>query len=332
MTHASLFSGIGGFDLAAEWMGWQNVFNCEIDPFCRKVLAYHFPDAKQYENIKTTDFTIHRGHIDVLTGGFPCQPFSIAGKRKGANDDRYLWPEMLRAIREIQPRWVVGENVLGIVNWSDGMVFEQVQADLEVAGYEVQPFLIPACAVDAPHRRDRVWFVAHANSERLDQFEHPTIANKEEQSGWSIFKRAIAHTSLNGLGRPRNGEGCSVSKRELLAHQPQGCEVRSESIGCVSERTTTDNFVSRFSARSIRQREMQAGRGDSRDVWRWDFSKFPTQSPVCGGDDGLSDRLDAITFPAWRRGSIKAYGNAVVPQIPYLIFQTIEQFNKLWNT
>ena len=161
MTHASLFSGIGGFDLAAEWMGWQNVFNCEIDPFCRKVLAYHFPDAKQYEDIKTTDFTIHRGHIDVLTGGFPCQPFSLAGKRKGANDDRYLWPEMLRAIREIRPRWVVGENVLGIVNWSDGMVFEQVQADLEAAGYEVQPFLIPACAVDAPHRRDRVWFVAH---------------------------------------------------------------------------------------------------------------------------------------------------------------------------
>lgn len=336
MTHASLFSGIGGFDLAAEWMGWQNVFNCEIDPFCRKVLAYHFPDAKQYENIKTTDFTIHRGHIDVLTGGFPCQPFSLAGKRKGANDDRYLWPEMLRAIREIRPRWVVGENVLGIVNWSDGMVFEQVQADLEAAGYEVQPFLIPACAVDAPHRRDRVWFVAHANNERLDQFEHPTIANKEGQSGWSIFKRDIAYASLNGLGRARNGQGCSVSKRELLAHQPQGCEVRSESIGCVSERTTTD---SRRNGGRPRAEEIQSQKPTREGLNSYGhkdfgecFSKFPTQSPVCGGDDGLSDRLDAITFPAWRRESIKAYGNAVVPQIPYLIFQTIEQFNELWNT
>lgn len=172
MTHASLFSGIGGFDLAAEWMGWQNMFNCEIDPFCRKVLAYHFPEAKQYEDVKTTDFTIHRGHIDVLTGGFPCQPFSLAGKRKGSDDNRYLWPEMLRAIREIQPRWVVGENVFGIVNWSDGMVFEQVQSDLENEGYEVQPYIIPACAVDAPHRRDRVWFVAHrrdAGSEILQR-------------------------------------------------------------------------------------------------------------------------------------------------------------------
>ena len=113
--------------MAAEWMSWSNVFNCEINPFCRKVLAYHFPNAKQYEDVKAVDFTIYRGHIDVLTGGFPCQPFSLAGKRKGSDDNRYLWPEMLRAIREFTPRWVVGEKVCGIVNWADGMVFEQVQ-------------------------------------------------------------------------------------------------------------------------------------------------------------------------------------------------------------
>lgn len=354
MTHASLFSGIGGFDLAAEWMGWQNVFNCEIDPFCRKVLAYHFPDAKQYEDIKTTDFTIHRGHIDVLTGGFPCQPFSLAGKRKGANDDRYLWPEMLRAIREIRPRWVVGENVLGIVNWSDGMVFEQVQADLEAAGYEVQPFLIPACAVDAPHRRDRVWFVAHrrvathavkhrggAPTKNIRSQNEGRSNNEQpqewrEQTEWDsrLFDMAqpIADTPCDGRGGAWPESRRAKQRNILLPHQPQGREVRGESIGCVSERTTTDSFVSRFPARSIRQREMQVGRGDSRDVRGWDFSKFPTQSPVCSGDDGLSDRLDSITFPAWRRESIKAYGNAVVPQIPYLIFQTIEQFNELWNT
>lgn len=116
------FSGIGGFDLAAEWAGWTNVFNCDIDPFCRKVLKFHFPNAVQYEDIRTTDFTAWRDRIDVLTGGFPCQPFSVAGNRKGTGDDRYLWPEMLGAVREIRPRWVVGENVLGIVDWSEGLV------------------------------------------------------------------------------------------------------------------------------------------------------------------------------------------------------------------
>lgn len=161
MIHASLFSGIGGFDLAAEWAGWTNAFNCEIDPFCRTILKYHFPNAKQYEDIRTADFTIWKDRIDVLTGGFPCQPFSLAGKWRGTEDDRYLWPAMLDVIRTVRPRWVVGENVYGIVNWSEGLVFEQVCADLEAAGYEVQPYIIPACGVGAPHRRDRCWFVAH---------------------------------------------------------------------------------------------------------------------------------------------------------------------------
>ena len=134
MTHASLFSGIGGFDLAAEWAGWTNAFNCEIDPFCRTILKYHFPNAKQYEDIRTADFTIWKDRIDVLTGGFPCQPFSLAGKWRGTEDDRYLWPAMLDVIRTVRPRWVVGENVYGIVNWSEGLVFEQVCADLEAAG------------------------------------------------------------------------------------------------------------------------------------------------------------------------------------------------------
>lgn len=310
MTHASLFSGIGGFDLAAEWMGWQNTFNCEIDPFCRKVLAYHFPEAKQYEDVKTTGFTIHRGHIDVLTGGFPCQPFSLAGKRKGADDNRYLWPEMLRAIREIQPRWVVGENVFGIVNWSDGLVFEQVQSDLENEGYEVQPYIIPACAVDAPHRRDRVWFVAH--------------------------RRDAQNTLGDGfVQEPRNREEKSNKWQQRMP-----CAGDSEWI-CDEERIiTSDGSHAGQSPRSPRQRPGEVRRADSRVVWRWDFSKFPTQSPVCGGDDGLSDRLDACPVPGWlkvnkrwrfsgwwRRESIKAYGNAVVPQIPYLIFEAITQYD-----
>lgn len=161
MTHASLFSGIGGFDLAAEWAGWTNAFNCEIDPFCRRVLKYHFPDAEQYGDITKADFSKWRDRIDVLTGGFPCQPFSLAGKRKGTEDARYLWPSMLGVIRAVRPRWVVGENVYGLVNWSDGLVLDTVCSDLEAAGYEVGTYVIPACGVGAPHRRDRIWIVAH---------------------------------------------------------------------------------------------------------------------------------------------------------------------------
>jgi DNA (cytosine-5)-methyltransferase 1 len=126
MNHGSLFSGIGGFDLAAQWMGWQNVFHCEWNPFGQKVLHHYWPKAIQYHDITKSDFTIHRGSIDILTGGFPCQPYSTAGKRLGKEDERHLWPEMLRAIREIQPRYVVGENVRGLTNWNGGLVFDEV--------------------------------------------------------------------------------------------------------------------------------------------------------------------------------------------------------------
>lgn len=186
-THGSLFSGIGGPEIAAEEMGWKNMFHCEINPFGRKILDYWFPNSKSYEDITKTNFTEWRGKINVLTGGFPCQPFSCAGQRKGAEDDRYLWPEMLRAIREIQPDWVVGENVAGILSMvqpgsetalgreeslfgevdrkrilhRQEYVVETVCNDLEREGYFVQPVVIPACAVGAPHRRDRVFFIAH---------------------------------------------------------------------------------------------------------------------------------------------------------------------------
>ena len=160
MNHGSLFSGIGGFDLAAEWMGWRNVFHCEFAEFPRKVLHHYWPEAMSYGDITKSTFDVHRGSIDILTGGFPCQPYSNAGKRQGKDDDRHLWPHMLRVIREVRPRWVVGENVFGLVTWNGGLVFDEVCADLEAEGYTVQPFVLPACAVNAPHRRDRVWFVA----------------------------------------------------------------------------------------------------------------------------------------------------------------------------
>lgn len=190
LTHGSLFSGIGGFDLAAEWMGWENVFHCEIKEFGQKILKYYWPNAISYADITKTDFTIHRGTIDVLTGGFPCQPYSVAGKRKGKEDDRHLWPEMLRAIREIAPRYIVGENVGGLVSWNGGMVFEEVQTDLENEGYEIQPVILPACAIGAWHRRDRVWFIAHSingtnSTNRNKKGETESISSECREAGRS---------------------------------------------------------------------------------------------------------------------------------------------------
>jgi DNA (cytosine-5)-methyltransferase 1 len=250
MKHASLFSGIGGFDLAAEWMGWENIFHCEWMEFPRKVLDYYFPNSNSYSDICKTDFKKYANEIDILTGGFPCQPFSQAGKRKGTEDERYLWGEMLRAIQEIKPTYVVAENVYGITNIDGGMVFEQVCIDLEAQGYEVQPFVLPAAGKNAPHQRLRVWFIAYSYS--------------------------------NGLNK-RNGN---------------------------NEINTNKTRINAFN--------------DPNKVPE-DFRNFPTESALCSGNDGFSEELDAITFYKWRKESIKAYGNAIVPQVAFEIFKVIEQ-------
>lgn len=165
MTHGSLFTGIGGFDLAAQWMGWENVFQVEINPDCQKILKQKFPEAKKHGDIRTTDFTIYRRLVDVLSGGFPCQPFSISGERRGINDDRALWPEMLRAIQEVWPYWVVGENVTGIKS----MALEHYCSDLENIGFEVQPIDISACCVGINQDRERTWIVAHNNRRQREE-------------------------------------------------------------------------------------------------------------------------------------------------------------------
>lgn len=309
MTHGSLFSGIGGFDLAARWAGWDNLFNCEIDLFCRTVLKYHFPDAEQYGDIKTTDFTVWRDRIDVLSGGFPCQPFSQAGKRKGTEDDRYLWPEMLGVIRSVRPRWVVGENVIGIVNWSKGLVFEQVCSDLEAEGYEVQPFVIPACGVNAPHRRYRTWFVAHRSDARLEdvrQKRQNTVLSGGITSDTQCFRGYQLHQDIQS-GQSNGKEFDNVSGKRNVADT--NCKRLQR---CKNKRSVGE----------IRTEQQKQFAGSFCPHWQ----DFPTQSPVCNRNDGLSYGLDGITFPKWRKESIKAYGNAIVPQVAYRIFETINEY------
>jgi len=291
--HGSLFSGIGGFDLAAEWIGWENVFHCEWNPFGQRILKYYWPNAKSYEDITKTDFTIWRGLIDVLSGGFPCQPYSVAGKRKGKEDDRHLWPEMLRAIREIQPAWVVGENVRGLTNWNGGLVFEEVQADLEAEGYEVIPVMVPACGVNAPHRRDRIWFIAYSAV-------HGHKRRGFEQGG-------------------RKAKTCEIKelKREWI---------RSNAWRISAEGTTTNAKCKGLEGPYIGLKESRNVAGFHR---RNSWEKFPTVAPVCNGDDGLSAILDAITFPKWRNESIKAGGNAIVPQVAHQIFKAINEYEAL---
>lgn len=311
MTHASLFSGIGGFELAAEWMGWSNLFNCEWEEFPRRVLKYHFPKTKQYGDIKELDATAYAGRVDILTGGFPCQPYSVAGKRKGKEDDRHLWPEMLRVIRECTPRYVVGENVRGLVGWNGGLVFEEVCSDLETEGYAVQPFVLPACAVNAPHRRDRVWFVAsHTQSESGGR--QLLQGQGEGQSRRRHFTDAT-DTKSSGC-RGRSGEERQERREGLVQGKCQGREVGSEATGRGGIGFVTDTHNGR------KGHQVCTGR-DEFTSQTWD--QFPTVSPVCGGDDGLSKELDGLTFSKWRRESIKAYGNAIVPQVALQIFKAI---------
>lgn len=297
MKHASLFSGIGGAELAATWMGWENVFHCEINEFPRKVLEYWYPNSVSYEDITTTNFTSWRRKVDILTGGFPCQPFSMAGKRLGAEDDRYLWPHMLRAICEIQPTWVVGENVVGLTTMvqpseevevggqaslfeenyrtreEQTYTIEEICQGLEQAGYSVQPFVVPACAVGAPHRRDRVWIVANR-----------TDAGVED-----------------------------VRRRQVDTDEP---------------RAAADTKGTRVPWQLFEQQKKRKLNRQNRRIYKSGFSNFPTQSPICGRDDGLSLGLVDITFPKWRAESVKALGNAIVPQVIYEIFKAIEDYEQ----
>ncbi len=204
LTHLSLFSGIGGLDLAAEWAGFKTVGQCEYADYPTKVLEKHWPTVERWRDIRTLtgeSFYERTGlrTVDLISGGFPCQPFSVAGKQRGKEDDRYLWPEMVRVIKELRPTWIVGENVAGIVK----LALPDILSELEAEGYRTRTFLIPACAVGARHRRYRVAIVAYSDSSRQDRTIQPmggqgTPEQESERSGSYVSDTHNTKTSRFG--------------------------------------------------------------------------------------------------------------------------------------
>ena len=267
-------------------------------------------------------------------------PWNGLGKRLGKDDERLLWPEMLRAIQEIQPSWVVGENVLGLVNWNGGLVFNEVQADLEAEGYEVQSYVLPAVSVNAPHRRDRVWFVAKntkCNGRLFGEFEQERAENGELRNIGTRNCDRVCEQENAGITPNSDSLRYRGRYNESFSNKPEEREMDSNekgnggSIWGEIERCSwiAPNFQSTREQRQCecKQREIQPNRRDCRKI-QTDWQNFPTQSPICGGDDGLPRELDGITFSKWRNESIKAYGNAIVPQVVYQIFKAINEYEK----
>lgn len=387
MTHASVFSGIGGPEVAASMLGWENLFHCEINPFGRAVLEYWFPNSKSYEDITTTDFSEWGGRVNVLTGGFPCQPFSYAGQRRGADDDRYLWPYMHRCINQVRPDWVVCENVAGILTMveqgdvtemaaekslfsevdtlhryrlDETFTLERICEDLGNDGYAVQAVIIPACAVNAPHRRDRIFIIGHRN---VTNSSNTRVENMRE--GWEdAFCRSESSSDSHGNRRsemdeylqPRLADGpvsqCDGRESDVTHSCCKRLEKRSEQRRSkveekrsseendraerpCSEWPSADTEIQQSDKLRLeqsgngQQKQEQFGRGDCQDggvagLGRW--KSFPTQSPVHRGNDGVPFPLDDLTISPskWRTESLKAYGNAIVPQVMYEIFKAIE--------
>lgn len=333
-------------------MGWQHKFFCEIDPFCLRILKYHFPEAEEYGDIRRSDFKKWRGQIDVLSVGFPCQPFSVAGKRNGAADDRYLWPEVYRAINEIRPSWILAENVIGILTmvlpgeetqvggYSDifgtnyvqtktveQYVIDKICHDLESIGYEIQLFIIPACSLGAPHKRDRLWIIANLVADNLLLRRNEILFKLQTQkSNGGKFdgsgpKQFFANPSQSGFQK-----WFSVEFEKVQEKNTPTIDNRSERFS-FGKFVTNSNFEglqrSSDDRKSTSQRTQQQDKQSERFLCtKWE--NFPTQSPVCQRNDGFSDRLSGITFSKWRSEAIKALGNSIVPQIAFEIFRAIE--------
>ena len=299
MRIIDLFTGIGGFSLAAHWMGWETAAFVEWNEFCQKILNKNFPGVPVFGDIKQFNGTEYRGSVDIVCGGFPCQPFSSAGNRKGKEDDRYLWPQMLRVIQEVQPTWVVGENVTGIISMDGGDVLEEICTSLEGKGYAVQSFIIPAISLGAPHRRDRIWIVGYAESN--DKLRN-RIPERES-------KKQIGGPDSEYPSNPK-------SERREEAWQYQ-CRGPAQRITGGDSGLTSDAIGER------RNKGQGRPEWENKDGWKgnaWARHWHEVATRTCRVDDGLPRRVDR-----YRAKRLEALGNSIVPQVVYEIFKAIDE-------
>lgn len=298
LTHGSLFTGIGGFDLGFEWAGFATAWQVEISPYCIGVLKRRFPGVPRHADI-TECGAYNLAPVDVLTGGFPCQPFSLAGKRRGATDDRYLWPEMRRIVAALRPAWVVAENVPGII----GVCLDDIMADLEAEDYEAGTIVLPACAFGAWHRRDRVFMVANAAREpRRTRGSGRPQAGQEAGVGGAVLADADSvgrHWGTGPLGPGRRQEPADgrsvVSNADSHEFESRARPYRRSAATELPQ----DADVRAVQPRRIRRRAAQAS---GRKWW----AAEPRVGRVAYGVPHRLDRLAAL-------------GNAVVPQAAYWI-------------
>ena len=312
MKVLDLFSGIGGFSLGLEWAGMSTKAMCEKDPYCRKVLAKHWPDLTIHEDIRDLDGRQYANSIDVVAGGFPCQPFSVAGERKGKLDDRHLWPEMFRVIKESKPRWVIGENVFGFIN----MALDDVQSDLESEQYEVRKFVLPAVAVDAKHRRDRCFIISYRR-------EAQSMANSRCESERFSFNRSGSERigseekrqwSEEGDGFTDSGQALAYTNGERQLQQRGTEQEVGGWVGNSGEQVEEDvaNTIYERSQGGLHrgkdtQRESElghSGRSSSAHGQRRQEVWLP-EPRVGRVAHGVPNRVDRL----------KGLGNAVVPQL-----------------
>ena len=292
-----LFSGIGGFSLGLESTGFfETIAFVEKDKFCQKVLKKNFKNITIEGDIRNVKGSNYKA--DVITGGFPCQPFSVAGKRKGTDDDRYLWDETIRVVRECKPRWFIGENVEGIINIQEGMVLRQVCTDLEEEGFEVQCLIIPASGIGAWHQRKRVWILAYSNNNgSYRQKRNETIESSNEQKDRLSF-------------RDDKDVSNSGSKRSQGFNNQQ--EPSKQKLGFTSnnhDENVWNTKSTRQSSSSMGPGKREFGRASS---WgkQCESNWWKAQSKLCGVPNGLSYELDKD-----RANRIKSLGNSIVPQI-----------------
>jgi len=303
-----LFSGIGGFSLGFESTGFfETIGFVEKDKFCQKVLRKHWSNINIEEDIRNVKG--ERYAADIITGGFPCQPFSVAGKRKGTADDRYLWDEMLRVIREVKPRWVIGENVEGIININNGLVLRQVQTDLENEGFKIQCLVIPASGIGAWHQRKRVWIIANSNT-RLSIRENKEIQTRRNATN-SSSKDVPNSNSIRHRGW--YSERCENKEWSFFQREQERGKMGSEIKGCDGNVPNSNQQRTQIQIEKGHSSIKMFGSSSQKTWWQ-------TQSKLCGVPNGISYELDK-----GRINRIKALGNSIVPQIARQIALAIKE-------